>query len=167
MDSTSAGPRTATCLLLADRHRVLLEGVQGLLGSRFDAVVTVSDEKSLLECVRWLHPTLAVIDLDLAPDGLGVLRRLREQRPDQRLIVLSLYDSPVVAAAAIRAGADAFVLKRAIADELLTAADSVLAGQRYCSHRMGAESSSAPEGATGQGYHDAEPRDARNDTTNE
>jgi two-component system secretion response regulator SsrB len=147
MDSHPAEVQAPTCLLLADRHHGLLEGVQSLLGSRFQAVVTVSDEPSLMEGTRRLRPTLAVLDLSLAPDGLGMLRRLRTACPDQKVVVLSLHDSLVAAGAALRAGADAFVLKRALAEDLLSASEAVLSGHRYCSPAVLAAGT-----ATGIGY---------------
>ena len=122
-----------SCLLLADRSQVLLEGLQGLLGSRFDAVVTVSDEESLREAVRRMAPTLVVLDLDLSGDGLGVLRRLRLLSAEQRVILLSPHDAAPAAEAAWRAGADAFVVKASIAEDLMAAADAVLEGRRFCS----------------------------------
>ena len=129
-DETQA---SKSCLLLADRHQGLLEGIQGLLGSMFPAVVTVANETSLVEGVRLLRPTLAVLDLALSPDGLGALRRLRQLRPEQRVVLLSLHDARSAAEAAFRSGADGYVLKRAIAEDLLPAAEAVLGGGRYCS----------------------------------
>lgn len=99
----------------------------------FEAVVTVSDEYSLIEVATKVAPTLAVLDLALAPDGLAMVRRLRASCPNQRVILLSLHDERRAAEAALRAGADGFVLKRALAEELLPAAEAVLAGGRYCS----------------------------------
>ncbi|HTY43433.1 MAG TPA: response regulator [Thermoanaerobaculia bacterium] len=126
-----------TCLILADRHQALLEGLQGLLRSRFDAVVTVSDEESLREAVRRMAPALVVLDLGLAADGLGALRRLRELRGDQRVVLLSLHDAAAAVEAAWRAGADGFVVKASIAEDLLPAADAVLGGRRFASAAAG------------------------------
>ncbi len=135
-----------SCLLLADRHHGLLEGLQGLLGSRFEAVVTVSDEPSLREGARRLHATLAVLDLGLAPDGLGVLRRLRNECPEQKIVVLSPHDSRGAAEAAFRAGAQGYVLKHAIAEDLLPAVEIVLAGRCYCSPRLALEAQTTDHG---------------------
>ena len=135
-DSASA---SSNCLLLADRHLGLLEGIQGLLGSMFSAVVTVTNEASLIEGVRLLQPALAVLDLGLTADGLGVLRRLRDLRPEQRIILLSPHDAATAAEAALRSGADGYVLKRAIADDLVPAVEAILAGGRYCSPAVGIE----------------------------
>ena len=111
-----------SCVLLADRHQALSEGVRGLLESAFGTVVMVADETSLLEGARRLQPDVAVVDLSLAQhSGLDWLRALRVHCPDLRVVVLSVHDEQSVRQAALDAGADAFVLKRAIATDLLSA----------------------------------------------
>jgi DNA-binding NarL/FixJ family response regulator len=120
-----------SCVLLADRHHGLTEGVRGLLESVFTTVVMVADEASLLEGAGRLRPEVAVVDLSLARDGgLQWLRALRQRCPDLKLVVLSVHDEPSVRRAAIEAGADAFVLKRAIVTDLLPAVDAVRFGRR-------------------------------------
>ncbi|MEJ2581872.1 MAG: response regulator transcription factor, partial [Acidobacteriota bacterium] len=115
-----------SCVLLADRHHGLTEGVRGLLETAFGTVVMVADEASLLDGAARLRPDLAVVDLSLARDsGLGWLRELRQRCPDLKVIVLSVHDEQSVGSAAMAAGADAFVLKRAIATDLLPAVDAV------------------------------------------
>jgi len=122
--------KTLSCVLLADRHHGLTEGVRGLLETAFGTVVMVADEASLLEGAARLQPEVAIVDLSLARDnGLGWLRELRQRCPDLKVIVLSVHDEQCVRSAAIAAGADAFVLKRAIATDLLPAVDA-LAGAK-------------------------------------
>ena len=118
-----------SCVLLADRHHGLTEGVRGLLESAFGTVVMVADEVSLLEGASRLKPDVAVVDLSLARDSnLNWLHALRQRCPELKVIVLSVHDEPSVCRAAMAAGADAFVLKRAIATELLSAVDAVRGG---------------------------------------
>ena len=122
------------CVLLADRHHGLTEGVRGLLETTFDAVVMVADEASLFESAERLKPTLAVVDLSLMrEESLQWLPRLRARSPEMKLILLSVHDQPSVCRSALEAGADGFVLKRAIATDLLDAIDAVEAGRRYVS----------------------------------
>ena len=121
--------KTVNCVLLADRHHGLAEGVRGLLKTRFEAVIMVADETSLLESAGRLRPTLAIVDLSLARgDSLGWLHRLRERCPTLKVIVISVHDEPSVRRAVLEVGADGFVLKRALATDLLPAIESVLAG---------------------------------------
>lgn len=115
-----------SCVLLADRHHGLTEGVRGLLETAFGTVVMVADEASLVEGAGRLRPDVAIVDLSLARDqGLGWLRTLRERCPGLKVIVLSVHDEQTVREVAIAAGADAFVLKRSIATDLLAAVELV------------------------------------------
>ena len=118
-----------TCVLLADRHHGLTEGVRGLLETAFGTVVMVADEASLIEGAVRLRPELAIVDLSLARDSsLGWLKALRNRCPDLKVIVLSVHDEQSVRSAAIEAGADAFVLKRAIATDLISSVERVRGG---------------------------------------
>jgi DNA-binding NarL/FixJ family response regulator len=119
-----------SCVLVADRHHGLTEGVRGLLETAFDTVVMVADEASLLAGADRLRPDVVVVDLSLARyGGLGWLRAVRACCPDLKVIVLSVHDEDTVRRAAMEAGADAFVLKRAIATDLLAAVDALRRGR--------------------------------------
>ena len=103
-----------------------------LLRSMFEVVVMVADEPSLVESASRLHPALAVVDLSLdRQGGLRWLSDLRAGSPGLKVIVISVHDEAGVERAAMAAGADAFVLKRAIATDLLPAAEAVLAGRSH------------------------------------
>jgi two-component system secretion response regulator SsrB len=118
-----------SCVLLADRHHGLTEGVRGLLETAFGTVVMVADDASLLEAAVRLRPEVAIVDLSLARDsGLGWLRAVRQRCPHLKVIVLSVHDEESVRRAAMEAGADAFVLKRAIVTNLLPAIEAVRQG---------------------------------------
>jgi len=118
-----------SCVLLADRHHGLTEGVRGLLETAFKTVVMVADEASLLEGADRIRPDVAIVDISLAQDsGLGWLRALRQRCPEVKVIVLSVHDEQCVRRAAMDAGADSFVLKRAIATDLLDAVEYVRRG---------------------------------------
>jgi len=125
---------TGSCVLLADRHHGLSEGVRGLLETSFESVFMVGDEPSLLEGAQRLHPPVVILDLALAAgDVTGLLGRVTTRSPQSKVIVLTVHDEPTVSDAALRAGAHGVVLKRAIATDLLAAIDDVLAGGQYVS----------------------------------
>lgn len=122
------------CVLLGERHHELSDGIRGLLETSFSAVFMVADEVSLLEGAARLQPELVVVDLTLAGGDLPrLVDALRRDAPATRVLLLSSHDEGSVAFAAIAAGADGFVLKREIAEALLKAVDSLLAGDRYVS----------------------------------
>jgi DNA-binding NarL/FixJ family response regulator len=126
------------CVLLADAHSNMLEAVRGLLERKFAATVMVADETSLLEAVSRLEPDLVVVDLSLpTAGGVNAVRSLLGQYPNVRMIVLSVYDEPVVLNQALAAGAAGFVLKRTVAADLIAAVDAVMRGETYVSPALG------------------------------
>lgn len=54
------------CVILADRHTALVEGIRGLLGTTFETIFVVGDTKSLLEGTLQLLPVLVILDLQMA-----------------------------------------------------------------------------------------------------
>jgi two-component system nitrate/nitrite response regulator NarL len=127
---------TSACALIADRQNGLYERMRGLLSTAFDQVFLVSDKSSLIEGAGRLQPAVIVIDLSYAAGDLsGLVRELRNYAPEAKLLLLSMHDAPTVVAAAIAAGADGLVIKRAIGRDLMPAIDALLAGQRYFDSR--------------------------------
>ena len=124
----------ARCVLLADRHHRLSEGVRGLLETAFSGVFMVADHASLMEGAQRLSPALVVVDVSLARgDITDLLHSIRNRAPAAKVLLLSVHDEPTVATAALAAGADGLVFKRAIATDLLPAVDALLTGRRYVS----------------------------------
>lgn len=122
------------CVILADSHHAMSEGIRGLVASVFNAVVMVADEVSLIEGASRLESELAIVDTALSRGNiLTLVRRLRLGFPDMKLLVLGMTDQPVLARRVLDAGAGGFVLKRAVATDLLPAIEAVLAGGFYIS----------------------------------
>ena len=122
------------CVLLANRHHGLNEGVCGLLEKVFASVFLVLDEPSLMEGASRIRPTMFVIDLSLAAGHLeGMVRSLRARAPEAKILLISVHDEPTVLAAATAAGADGLILKRAIATDLLSTVDEILAARHSAS----------------------------------
>ncbi len=118
------------CVLLADPHHGVSEGVRRLLATKFDAVVMVADEVSLVEVADRMQSDLAVVDLALSRgNALELVRRLRSRFPRMKIVIVSLHDQPTVGRSVLNAGADGFVVKRTIATDLLAAIDAVLSQQ--------------------------------------
>ena len=125
---------TTNCVLLAERHHRLSEGVRGLLETVFSGVFLVADQTSLMEGAERISPTLVVVDVSLAEGDIAdLLHSIHDRAPAARVLLLSAHDEPTVVKAALAAGADGLVLSRAIATDLLPAVDALLAGNRYVS----------------------------------
>jgi two-component system NarL family response regulator len=112
---------------LGERHPGLAERVRSLLAAWFQTVVTVADERSLLETAERLRPEVVIADLSLARDGsVAWIRRLRDSCPEAKLLVLSVHDEPAVRRATLEAGAHGFVSKSFLAESLVALLESLL-----------------------------------------
>jgi len=122
------------CVILADSHQNLLEGIRGLLETMFETVVMVADKKSLFEAADKLKLKLAIVDLSLPVSGqVNVAREFKSRYPELKFIILSVNDEPEAVSEVMSAGASAFVLKRSIATDLFPAVRATLKGRTYIS----------------------------------
>ena len=131
-----------SCVLLADRHHQLIEGVRDMLESSFDSLFIVASEFSLTEGVEHLQPAVVIVDLSLIPGRVSeVIDRVRANSPGTKTLLLCSHDEATVARYAREALADGVVLKRAIATDLLPAIDAVSANRFFVSPEIGRASS--------------------------
>ena len=144
--------RSADCVLLADAHHALSDGIRRLLATTFGTVVMVADEVSLFESARRLQSDLVVMDLRLPRgDSIAFVRSFRMRFQTTKMIIISDYDIPAVVKATLDAGANGYVMKHALASDLLDAVDAVLTGNAYvspgiCMHADKAAGESARSG---------------------
>jgi DNA-binding NarL/FixJ family response regulator len=84
-----------------------------------------------LELFRRLRPDVTLMDLRMpGMGGVEAIRSIRREFPDSRLIVLTTYDGDEDIYRALEAGAQAYLLKDMLCDEILAAIRAVHAGQR-------------------------------------
>ena len=130
--------RNPTCALLADQHTISAEGIRDLLGTAFNSVYVVGDVKSLHDGTRRLQPTVVVLDISFAEsNSLELTRWIKKHSPFSKLIVLTCQDHAQGVQTSISAGADAIVLKRCVAQDLLIAVDAVQRDEKFVSHDIG------------------------------
>ena len=126
-----------TRLVIADDHRLLVQGLQQMLGKRFDIVGVAYTGIELLDVLRSTPADCLVLDLSLpGRSGLDILPDIRTIQPDLKVLVLTMHVDRVLAEAALAAGATGFVPKDSGMEELDTALTEVLAGRRYLSPRV-------------------------------
>lgn len=123
-------------ILLADDHRMFREALRGQLATDKDIRIvgetgTAADTLAALPGAR---PDIVVLDVAL-PDGNGIdiARTIVARHPNVRIVMLSGYVDPMYVEEAMKAGAQAYVVKSAGIDELLRAIRAVLAGHRFLS----------------------------------
>ena len=120
-------------VLLADDHPIVTDGLSRLLREAdFDVVGAVRDGQALIDAAMKLHPDVIITDLSMPEmSGLDVLARLKTERLECRVIVLTMHRDAELATEAIRAGAAGFLLKESAGDELLAAVRHALTGKVY------------------------------------
>ena len=121
-------------VLLADIHQNMLAGVRSVLENMFEKVFMVADEASLLDAAEMIKPDLIIADLSLpVTSEINIARRLNKNFPEIKLIILSVHDESSAVNECMEAGAQGFVLKRTVVNDLVPAIEAVLQDDSYVS----------------------------------
>ena len=125
-------PQPPIRVLAADDQRVVREGLAMLLGLLPDVEVvgTAADGEEVLAMAAELHPDVILMDLRMPRvDGVEATRRLRENDPAVKVVVLTTYADDQSVLDALRAGALGYLTKDAGAAEIQQALRRVVSGQ--------------------------------------
>jgi DNA-binding NarL/FixJ family response regulator len=121
-------------ILIVDDHEIFRRGLRSLLESRdeFDISGEAANGLEAVQMARELQPDIIVMDVSMPQmDGLQAARMIRRERPDSKILILSQHDSPHMLAAALEAGASAYVTKSQVARCLFAALDAVAEGRGF------------------------------------
>ncbi|MGD8375068.1 MAG: response regulator transcription factor [Acidobacteriota bacterium] len=119
-------------VLLADDHKIVLEGLRSLLEPQFDLVGTAKDGRELLEAAVKLDPDVIVVDISMPLlNGIEAIRKLKKDGCRARVIFLTMHADVTYAIRAFEAGASGFVLKHSASTELVEAIREALEGRSY------------------------------------
>jgi DNA-binding NarL/FixJ family response regulator len=123
---------SATRVLLADDHALLLGAFEKLLAGECQIVGQVADGRALIAAADKLRPDVIVLDIAMPLlNGLEAARQIKQRHTSIKLVFVTMNEDADVAAEAFRAGASAYVLKRSAASELSTAIREVVQGRSY------------------------------------
>lgn len=125
---------SAIRVLSVDDHPLLREGIAALIAGQPDMLLA-AEACSGLEAIarhRETRPDITLLDIQMPHmDGIEALLAIRSECPGARVIILTTFGGDALAQRALKAGAQAYVLKRAVRTELLDTIRSVHNGHRH------------------------------------
>jgi DNA-binding NarL/FixJ family response regulator len=120
-------------VLCVDDHAVVRDGIAAIINLQRDMTLAgaAATGGEALERFFELRPDVTLVDLQL-PDmsGFDLIKKIKDKSPNARIIVLSSYDGDVDIQRALEAGAQGYVAKGIVRNELLETIRSVHAGKR-------------------------------------
>lgn len=123
-------------VVIIEDHRIMREGVKALLerGGEFAVVGEADTGTEGVGLAQEARADLAIVDIGLPGlDGIEVTREIMRHVPSTKVVILSMYDDEESLVNAIRAGARAYVVKRASSTDLVEALRTVCRGGSYLS----------------------------------
>ena len=121
-------------VILVEDHPVLRAGVGTLLRGEGDLEMIGEAENGLLgvQLALELQPDVVIMDVSLPElGGVAATERIKDARPEQRILALSAHEDAAFARTLLDAGADGYALKRSACDELVRAVRIVAGGGSY------------------------------------
>ncbi|MCP9481929.1 response regulator transcription factor [Shimia sp. CNT1-13L.2] len=125
---------TPVRVVIVDDHPMVAEGIQSVLESFDDIEVvgTLTNGREAVDQMKTLSPDVILMDLNMPEiGGLTATEMLLEANPDTRILILTMHDSPEYISTALSHGAVGYILKDVPTDEIKTAIDTVMRGERY------------------------------------
>ncbi len=124
----------STRILIADDHAVVRSGLRLILGAQPDLEVVgeAGAGEETVEKVVSLGPDIVLLDIAMPGlNGLEAARQIRQQAPEVRIIVLTMYDDEAYLRQFLEMGVAGYVLKKAADTELLDAIRAVQRGEPF------------------------------------
>jgi two-component system, NarL family, response regulator LiaR len=119
-------------VVIADDHAVVRQGLRTLieLQDGMEVVAEAADGEEAVEAVRRTSPDVALLDLVMPKlGGIEAIRRIREDEPRTRILVLTSFADDETVLPAIRAGAAGYLLKDVQPQDLVAAIRTVHGGE--------------------------------------
>jgi DNA-binding NarL/FixJ family response regulator len=129
-------------ILSVDDHPLLREGIAALIVNQKDMklVAEASNGHEAIEQFRSHRPDITLMDLQMPEmSGIDAIIAISSEFPSARFIVLTTYAGDVMARRALKAGAQAYVLKGSVRKDLLDTIRAVHAGKKRISPEIAAQ----------------------------
>jgi two-component system response regulator NreC len=126
-------------ILLADDHTLFRQGIKTLLAAESDMEVVgeAADAAAAADKATELKPDVVLLDIGMpGPSSFEVARQIRRNRPDTKVVFLTMYDDEDYLVESMEVGANGYILKDSPASQLASAVRDVFRGGSYLSPRM-------------------------------
>jgi DNA-binding NarL/FixJ family response regulator len=123
-------------IMAVDDHPIVRQGIAGLIATQADMalVAEAANGQEALERFRSTQPDITLMDLRMAEmNGVSAILAIRKEFPSARIIVLTTYVGDAQIVSALKAGAQAYLLKNTLHKELLETIRAVHAGKKSLS----------------------------------
>jgi len=132
--------KSITKIMIVEDHPIVSDGIQQLIDREEDLKVikaVVDAESAILEISK-KQPDMMIIDISLkgAANGIDLLKGIKKRYRNIKTLVLSMHEEELYAERAIKAGANGYVMKNDLTDNIVKAIRSILAGNLYLSELM-------------------------------
>lgn len=120
-------------VMTVDDHPILRDGIAGVIEGESDMVLVgeASNGRDAIEAFRRLRPDITLMDVQMPEmDGVDAIKGIRSEFPTAKIIVLTTFKGDAQALQAMRAGAQAYLLKSSLRKELLETIRVVMAGRK-------------------------------------
>jgi len=126
-------------VLVVDDHLVVRRGLRSMLADAENVQVVggASNANEAIERVGSLQPDVVLLDIKMpGMDGLRLIRFLKQEHPQVKIVMLTIYDDEQFLVEAFRAGAHGYLLKNVGREELLNVLRTVSQGKRMLSEEL-------------------------------
>jgi two-component system invasion response regulator UvrY len=126
-------------ILVVDDHALIRKGLKMLLEEDPEFHIKGEAETGIqaINMLREQHFDLVLLDISLSDKhGIDVLKQLKSEQPDLKVIVLSMYPEDQYGVRALKAGAAGYVNKQSAPEKLVGAIQQVISGKKYISETL-------------------------------
>ena len=123
-------------ILIADDHKLLIDGLRPLLESRgnLEVVGVAMDGLAAASKAAELKPDIVLLDISMPKlNGIDAARRILENSPDTKIIMLSMHADRKFIQESLQVGASGYILKESAAREVIEAIQTVVKGEMFFS----------------------------------
>ena len=126
-------------ILIADDHAVIRDGLRLLMRSQADFQVigdAIHGREAISKAVT-LRPDVIIMDIAMPEfNGIEATRQIKNDHPDMRILMLSMYSTTEHIYQAFEAGADGYLLKESAGAEIVSAIRAVHSGKKFLSEKI-------------------------------